>query len=142
MGRATFVTLDMLSALHVAEIEAGLRGDLDGAGLQFDRGEALTRAAVAQTPTTPGEAVELLRIARWLADFGETPHAGEALARALTTVAAEGLSGRALNLVRQAGEFAHADPCLEQALNSFWRGASARRVGAAQSSGVSTLGAD
>lgn len=142
MGRATFVTFDMLSALHVAEIEAGLRGDLDAAGLQFDRSEALTRAAVAQTPATAGEAVELLRIARWLADFGETPQAGEALAQALATIAAEGLSGRALHLVRRAGEYAHADPCLEQALNSFWRGASARRVDPAQSAGVSTLGAD
>lgn len=142
MGRATFVTLDMLNALHVAEIEAGLRGDLDAAGAQFDRGEALTRAAVAQTPATPGEAIELLRIARWLADFGETPQAGEALAQALATIAAEGLSGHALHLVRQAGEFAHADPCLEQALNSFWRGASARRVDAARSSDVRTLGVD
>ena len=142
MGRATFVTLDMLSALHVAEIEAGLRGDLDAAGLQFDRGEALTRAAVAQTPATPVEAIELLRIARWLAGFGECAEAGETLAQALATIAAEGLSGRALHFVRRAGEFAHADPCLEQALQSFWRGASARRVEAAQSADVSALGVD
>ena len=38
MGCATFVTLDMLTALQGAEIEAGLRGDADGAGAQFDRG--------------------------------------------------------------------------------------------------------
>ena len=142
MGRATFVTLDMLNALHVAEIEAGLRGDLDAAGLEFDRAEALTRAAVAQTPATPGEAIELLRIARWLAGFGELPQASDALAQALAVIAVEGLSGRALHLVRGAGEFASVDPCLEQALVSFWRGARPRGVDAAQSSDVSTLGAD
>ena len=60
MGRATFVTLDMLGALHAAEIEAGLRGDLDAAGLHFDRCEALMRAAIAQTPATPGEAIEAM----------------------------------------------------------------------------------
>lgn len=142
MGRATFVTLDMLSALHVAEIEAGLRGDLDAAGLQFDRGEALTRAAVAQTPATPVEAVELLRIARWLAGFGECVEAGETLAQALATIAAEGLSGRALHLVRRAGEFCLGDPCVEQALQSFWRGARTRGVEATQPSDASRLGAD
>lgn len=142
MGRATFVTLDMLDALHVAEIEAGLRGDLDAAGLEFDRTEALTRAAVAQTPATPGEAIEILRIARWLADFSETPQASDALAQALATIAAEGLSGRALHLVRSAGKFASADPSFEQALGSFWRGAQARGVDAAQSSDASTLALD
>ncbi len=131
MGRATFVTFDMIATLHAAEIEAGLRGDIDRAGLQFDRAEALTQAAVAQTPATPAEAVELLRIARWLADFDEKPDFGEALSRALATIEAEGLSGRALHLVRRAGELSAGDPCAERALASFWRGLRTRRVVAA-----------
>ncbi|MFT4096129.1 MAG: hypothetical protein QM651_03345 [Rhodoblastus sp.] len=132
MGRSTFVTFDMIATLHAVEIEAGLRGDIDRAGQQFDRAEALTQAAVAQTPTTPAEAVELLRIARWLADFGETPDFGDGLSRALAAIGAEGLSGRALHLVRRAGELSGGDPCAERALASFWRGLRTRRVIAAE----------
>lgn len=139
MGRATFVSLDMLTALQGAEIEAGLNGDADGAGAQFDRGETLTRTAVAQTPDGPEQAVELLRIARWLLRFGEDPEPGEALAQALAIIGAEGLSGRALHCVRLAGERSIDDPYVEQALASFWRGLRTRRVGGMEADAAGAL---
>jgi len=142
MGRATFVTLDMLTALQGAEIEAGLRGDADGATVQFDRGEALTRAAVAQTPDGPEQAVELLRIACWLLRFGERPEPGATLERALATVEAEGLSGRALHFVRLAGEHSIDDPFAEQALASFWRGLRTRRIAGADAAEAGALARD
>ncbi|MBX3528506.1 MAG: hypothetical protein KF904_20085 [Rhodoblastus sp.] len=142
MGRATFVTLDMLTALQGAEIEAGLRGDADGATVQFDRGEALTRAAVAQTPDGPEQAVELLRIAQWLLRFSEHPEPGEALEQALAAIEVEGLSGRALHFVRLAGEHSVDDPFAEQALASFWRGLRTRRVDGAEAAGAGALARD
>ena len=142
MGRATFIALDMLAALRDAEIEAGLRGDADGAGAQFDRGEALTRAAVAQTPDVPEQAVELLRIACWLLRFGERPEPGATLERALATVEVEGLSGRALHFVRLAGEHSIDDPFSEQALASFWRGLRTRRIAGAEAAEAGALARD
>lgn len=142
MGRATFIALDMLAALQDAEIEAGLRGDADGAGVQFDRGEALTRAAVAQTPDVPEQAVELLRIACWLLRFGERPEPGAMLERALATVETEGLSGRALHFVRLAGEHSIDDPIAEEALASFWRGLRTRRNAGAEAAEAGALARD
>lgn len=142
MGRATFVTLDMLSALHAAEIGAGLRGDLDAAAQHLDRAETLTQAAVAQTPKSPEEAVEQLRIARWLAGFSDCPLFADALADALAVVESEGLSGRALHLVRRAAAMPSEDPYAEQALHSFWRGAVARSVSLAAAGGDASLQAE
>lgn len=142
MGQSTYVTVEDLRAAQADEIEAGLMSDLDAADRQFEACETLARIAAAQCPENAGQAIEQLRIARWLLALADDSRLRDALGEALALIEAGGLSGEALHAVRRAGSFPCDDPLAEKALRSFWRGARVQGVEADHREAAAGLTAD